>query len=294
MLGPTAVGKTAMSIRLAKAFNTEIVSADSRQIYREIPIGTAAPTGEELLQVKHHFIGSKSITEDYSAGDFEADALFLLDKLFKRNDVVIMTGGSGLYVKAVTHGLDEHPSDLDVRNTLISGFQKHGLKWLQQELLERDPATYRVIDLSNHQRIIRALEVCITSGMPYSGFLTHSAKNRPFNVIEIGLELPREVLNERINRRVDLMMQAGLENEARSFFHQRHLNALQTVGYKELFDSFEGKCTISQAVEDIKTHTRRFAKRQMTWFRKNSNSKWFSPDEFDKIVAFVRARTDLN
>lgn len=292
MLGPTAVGKTAMSIRLAKAFDTEIVSADSRQIYRELPIGTAAPSAEELAQVTHHFIGLKSITDENSAGDFETDALKLLDELFKRHQLVIMTGGSGLYVKAVTHGLDEHPSDLTVRNELISKFRKQGLKWLQQELLERDPVTYRVIDLNNHQRIIRALEVCITSGMPYSGFLTHSAKNRPFKVIEIGLELPREVLNERINRRVDLMMQAGLENEARSVFHQRHLNALQTVGYKELFDAFEGKCTISQAVEDIKTHTRRFAKRQMTWFRKNSNSKWFSPDEFDEIIAFVRAETE--
>lgn len=287
LVGPTAVGKTALSIELAQHFDTEIISADSRQVFREMKIGTAVPEQSELETVPHHFIQHLSIHDDFSAGDFEIAAIDQIEKLFQQHSTLVLTGGSGLYVKAVTHGLDEHPSDLDIRKQLNADFQQKGLAFLQSELKRLDPVTYNHIDLNNHQRIIRALEVCKVSGSPYSGFLTAEEKERNFHVLAVGLELPRKVLNERINQRVDNMVSNGLVEEARNLYPMRKLNALQTVGYKELFAAFDGECTIEEAVESIKTNSRKFAKRQMTWFKKHIDAKWFAPDEKAVIIEWI-------
>lgn len=289
--GPTAVGKTALSIKVAQHFNAEIISADSRQVYREMKIGTAVPDENQLAAVTHHFVCDRSVHEDFSAGDFEIEALELLDRLFEKHPIVVLCGGSGLYVKAVTHGFDEHPSDLNIRRQLIKDFQQNGIGFLQEKLLQLDPETYKRIDLHNHQRIIRALEVCIVSGKPYSSFLTHSEKTRPFRVHAVGLTLPREVLNQRIDQRVDDMVREGLVEEARKLYPLRHLNALQTVGYRELFNAFDGKVTQQEAISSIKTNTRRFAKRQMTWFRKYIDASWFNPHEEDQILEWLETKT---
>lgn len=250
-------------------------------------IGTAVPTSEELNQARHHFVSQRPIDKTYSAGDFELDAIPLLEKLFKKHPAVVMVGGSGLYVKAVTHGLDEHPSDLGIRNELIEQYHNHGVEYLQQELKRLDAATYQRIDINNHQRMIRALEVCLTTGKPYSTFLTHEPKTRNFRHIGIGLELPRPELYERINTRVDQMVANGLVEEAKKLYPLRHLNALQTVGYKELFTAFDGDISIDKAIESIKVNTRRFAKRQLTWFKKNGDARWFSPKDKNSIVDWI-------
>lgn len=276
-----------MAIALAKHFDTEIVSADSRQVYREMQIGTAVPEESELRAVPHHFIQSHSIHDDYSAGLYEADAIALLDRLFEKHPVVVMVGGSGLYIKAVTHGLDEHPSDLAIRENLIEQYNKSGIEHLQKMLEALDPRTHQRIDLHNHQRVIRALEVCKASGKPYSSFLTHHQKARNFNTVAIGLNLPRPMLYERINRRVDLMVQSGLIEEAQRLYPNKNLNALQTVGYKELFSAFDGEISIETAIENIKTNTRRFAKRQITWFNKNIDAQWFEPDDETAIISYI-------
>lgn len=281
------MGKTALSVELAEHFKTEIISADSRQLYREMEIGTAVPTAEELNRAKHHFVSQRPLDETYSAGDFELDAIPLLEKLFEKHPVVVMVGGSGLYVKALTHGLDEHPSDIDIRNELIEHFKKEGVAYLQNKLKKLDPVTYGRIDLNNHQRIIRALEVSLATGKPYSSFLSHEPKLRNFKHIGIGLELPRAELFERINARVDQMVETGLIEEARKLYPLRHLNSLQTVGYKELFSAFDGDITIEEALESIKVNTRRFAKRQMTWFKKNGDARWFAPDDKTSIVKWI-------
>lgn len=253
-------------------------------------IGTAAPTKSELDAVPHHFVGHLSVQDDYSAGVFESEAIDRINGLFEKHQVAVLSGGSGLYVKAVTHGLDEHPSDLEVRNKLIAEYGQKGLEYLQQKLLALDPATYRRIDRQNHQRIIRALEVCIVSGKPYSSFLTRTAKDRNFTTVGVGLSLPRERLVERINQRVDQMVANGLVEEARRLYPIRNLNALQTVGYQELFAAFDGKVTKAEAIEAIKTNTRKFAKRQMTWFKKHIDAEWFSPDQYAEIEAYLQAR----
>lgn len=287
MAGPTAVGKTALSIELAQHFGTEIISADSRQIFREMKIGTAVPEQSELDSVPHHFIQQLSIYDDFSAGDFEIDAIARLEKLFEKHKTVVLTGGSGLYVKAVTHGLDEHPSAPEIRKQLNTDFDQKGIAFLQDKLKRLDPVTYNRIDLNNHQRMIRALEVCIVSGRPYSEFLTAEEKERNFHTVAVGLELPRRILNERINQRVDNMVANGLVEEAQNLYSKRHLNALQTVGYKELFAAFGGECTTKEAIESIKTNTRKFAKRQMTWFKKNLDAKWFDPGEKEAIIQWI-------
>lgn len=276
-----------MSIALAQHFGTEIISADSRQIFREMNIGTAVPDQSELASVPHHFVQELSIHDDFSAGDFEIGAIERIENLFEKHSILVLTGGSGLYVKAVTHGLDEHPSAPEIRKQLNADFQQKGLEFLQGALKRLDPVTYNRIDLNNHQRMIRALEVCMVSGRPYSDFLTDDEKERNFHTIAIGLELPRKILNERINQRVDDMVANGLVEEARILYPKRHLNALQTVGYKELFAAFDGECTIEQAIESIKTNTRKFAKRQMTWFKKHLDAKWFNPGEKEAIIRWV-------
>ena len=274
--GPTGIGKTNLSISIAKKYNTDIISCDSRQFYKEMTIGTAVPSKEELNSAKHYFIQNKSITENYSVGDFERDAIELLEKLFKKHQVLIMVGGSGLYVDAVVKGLDSFPIvPNDVRKQLKSEFEEKGIESLQNELKELDPDYYKQVDIQNTQRVIRALEVCRASGKPFSSFRKNKNPNRNFDTLYIGLTAEREVIYERINQRVDLMIEYGLVEEVEKLKAFRHLNALQTVGYRELFDYFDGKLTLEEAISEIKKNTRRFAKRQGTWFRKNTTIEWF-------------------
>lgn len=273
--GPTAVGKTALAIRWAREYGTEIVSADSRQFYRELDIGVARPTPDELALVRHHFIACKSINEYYSVSLYEQEALSLLEKLFNRCEVVVLVGGSGLYVNALCNGIDELPDPSpQLREELKRSLEEKGIGFLQEKLKELDPVFYRQIDLCNSVRLRRALEVCITTGKPYSSLRTHPRKQRPFRIERYALNRPREELNRRIDLRVDSMMKDGLLEEARRLLPAAGLNALQTVGYRELFDFFNGKITLEQAVTDIKTHTRRYAKRQLTWLRKQEGITW--------------------
>lgn len=276
IVGPTAIGKTALSIQLAQYFNTEIISADSRQFFKEMQIGTAAPTPEELAAAPHHFIHHKSIETDYNVGAFERDAIEQLEKLFKKHDVVVMVGGSGLYVDAVTKGLDDFP-DLDpkIRETLNNTLETEGLLALQTQLKQLDPQSFQSIAIDNPHRVIRALEVSIGTGKPYASFLNQKKNKRPFKTISIGLTADREIVYDRINRRVDIMMENGLLEEAKKLLPKQHLNALNTVGYKELFEYFNGNWTLDFAVSEIKKNSRRFAKRQFTWFKKNENILWF-------------------
>lgn len=290
VIGPTAVGKTTVSIKLAQAFKTEIISADSRQFFKEMQIGVARPSNEELAAVKHHFIGHLSIHDKYSAGKFEQEALEKIHQLHENQQVVIMTGGSGLYVQAVTHGLDNPPASPEIRHQLNLEFEEKGLENLQDKLQKLDPEIYKTIDLHNHQRLIRALEVCLVSKKPYSYFLNHSAKERPFKTILIGLNRPREQLYQRINNRVDEMIKQGLIEEARALYPLKQLNALQTVGYKELFQAFDGHCSESEAIEKIKQNTRNFAKRQLTWFKKYANATTFEPTNWNEIYAFAKSK----
>lgn len=282
--GPTAVGKTAIAIELAKKLQTEIVSADSRQFYREMSIGTAKPSAEELAQAPHHFINSHSISESFSVGDFEKQGLALLDNLFQKHDTAILAGGSGLYIKAICEGFDELPvASHQIREKLNEEFKEKGIVYLQEKLKEADPVYYGQVDLNNPQRIIRALEVTETTGEPFSSYRKAAINTRPFECIKIGLNLSRELLYQRINERVDEMVRQGLVEEGRSLLPYRHLNALNTVGYSELFDYFDGKTDLPTAIELIKQNTRRFAKRQLTWFRKDGDMKWFMADDADLL-----------
>lgn len=276
VVGPTAIGKTARAIEIAKHFGCDIISCDSRQFFKEMRIGTAVPSSEELAAVTHHFIHNKSIFEPYTVGDFEKEALEQLGALHEQNPVAVMVGGSGLYVDAVLKGFDAFPEiDPSVRETLMQAYDKQGIDYLQGELQRLDPDYYAVVDTGNPQRMMRALEVTIGCGKPYSSFLSGKENTRNFTPIVIGLTADRDIMYSRINQRVALMMEEGLLEEARALHPHRLLNALQTVGYRELFDYFEGKTTLDTAVEEIKKNTRRFAKRQMTWFRKNEQVKWF-------------------
>lgn len=276
IVGATAIGKTRLAIALAKLFQTEIISADSRQFYKEMEIGTAVPTPSELAEIPHHFIQHKSIWETYSVGDFERDALNQLDQLFLKHQIVIMVGGSGLYVDAIIKGLDEFPEVNDeIRNELNELYERQGLEPLQEELKYCDPEYYNEVDLQNPQRVIRALEVYRASGQPFSSFRKNNLAVRSFNHLYIGLDAPREIIYDRINERVDKMIEDGLVEEAKQLWPFKELNALQTVGYRELFECFEGKLTMDEAIEEIKKNTRRFAKRQGTWFRKNPTIHWF-------------------
>jgi len=276
VVGPTAIGKTSLAIEIAKYFSTEIISADSRQFYKEMAIGTAVPSLEELAAVKHHFIQNRSIFDEYSVGNFERDAISLLDTLFETQDTVVMVGGSGLYVDAVVKGLDKFPDvPISIIDELKREYESNGIESLQKELLEKDPDYYNKVDLQNQHRVIRALGVCRSQEAPYSSFLNVIKESRNFNTIFIGLTTDREVVYNRINMRVDIMLNEGLENEARELLQHKKLNALQTVGYRELFSYLEGNFTKEFAIEEIKKNTRRFAKRQGTWFRKNEAINWF-------------------
>ncbi len=290
VVGPTAVGKTSLAIELAQKLNTEIVSADSRQFFRETELGTAKPTIEEQTKAKHHFINNLSIEEEYNAGKYEEDALQLLEELFQKKDHVIMVGGSGLYVNAVCFGMDDMPEVPDsFRAQLIKEHEEKGLDVLTTRLKELDPEYYNMVDLNNPQRVIRALEVIEFSGKKYSELrkLNADKPDRPFETIWIGLELPRDLLYERIDYRMDLMIEEGLFKEAESLFDKRHLNALHTVGYSEIFRYMEGQYDYEEAVRLLKRNSRRYAKRQFTWFKRNEKIRWFTPDQFNDILQYV-------
>ncbi|SDL03832.1 tRNA dimethylallyltransferase [Catalinimonas alkaloidigena] len=288
VVGPTAVGKTALSVQLAQHFGCEILSADARQFYREMAIGTAKPTPEEQSGVPHHFVDSLSIQDAYSVGAFEREALATLAHLYQRYPVALMTGGSGLYVRAVTEGLDEvPPAAPQLREQLTDRWQQEGLASLTDELCRRDPDYCLTADLQNPHRVIRALEVCLSTGRPFSSFRRATPQARPFRVHKIGLTLPRETLYARIDRRVELMLEAGLQQEAEALFPYRHLTALQTVGYQEIFGWMEGHYDWDEAVRLLKRNTRRYAKRQLTWFRKDPHVRWYAPQDRDEIVSWL-------
>ncbi|WP_416443054.1 tRNA (adenosine(37)-N6)-dimethylallyltransferase MiaA [Leeuwenhoekiella sp. A16] len=295
VVGPTAIGKTALGIRLANYFNTEVISADSRQFFKEMSIGTAVPSKEELIMAKHHFIQNISIHDKYNVGMFEREAISKLNEFFDQKQAVVMVGGSGLYVDAVIKGLDDFPPvKPDIRANLTEKLNTEGIESLQQLLKDLDPEHYSNIDLNNTQRLIRALEVCLSSGKSYSSFLAKNNTTRNFETIKIGLHAEREIIYDRINKRVDIMMQNGLEAEARSLFELKELNALQTVGYRELFEYFEGKLSQEEAISEIKKNTRRFAKRQLTWFRRDQTINWFdyeTPSE--EIIEMIKEKTSL-
>jgi tRNA dimethylallyltransferase len=288
LCGPTAVGKTRLAIDLARMYAAEIVSADSRQIYKELIIGTAAPTPEEQNAVPHHFVGFKNISENYNAFAFELDVLHFLESYFRNKEIAVMAGGSGLYVNAVCQGIDQLPDpDVFLRQELKDTLKARGLDYLGKRLLELDPDYYKIVDRNNPNRILRALEVCIQTGVPYSTLRTNTRKARDFNIVKIGLEMPRTVLVKRIHQRVDRMMAEGLLEEVKSLIPHRSKNALNTVGYKELFGYLDGKATLEEAVDKIKTNTRRYAKRQMTWFKKDPEINWFQADDPSKIRTFL-------
>jgi len=293
IVGPTAIGKTSLSIALAQAFNTEIISADSRQFFREMNIGTAVPSSEELAAVPHHFIQHISVEDPYSVGDFERDALQKLEQLFQSHKKLIMVGGSGLYVDAVTKGLDEFPDiELEIRRDLNEVYASQGLPALQEKLRHLDPEYFSEVDKENPHRLIRALEVCLGTGKPYSSFRSKKTAQRPFKSLLIGLTAEREVIYDRINRRVDIMMEQGLLQEVQALVARKDLNALNTVGYKEIFQYLEGKYSLEEAVAEIKKNSRRFAKRQLTWFRKNTDIQWFDyKTPVAEIVDFIQDRT---
>jgi len=289
IVGPTAIGKTAVGILLAQHLHTVILSADSRQFYQEMNIGTAKPTVEELAAVPHYFVNSHRLTDIYSAGDFERDALQLLDELFARHDIVLLVGGSGLFVDAVCRGLDDLPQPSPgVRDRLNRLYAHEGLPHLRQLLKERDPVYYQEVDIHNPQRVIRALEVYESTGLPFSLFRKQQRKQRPFQVLKLGLTTDRSNLYQRINTRVDAMMEAGLLDEVRSLLPYRNLSPLQTVGYAELFEYLEDKYTLDEAVDRIKQNTRRYAKRQLTWFRKDPLTVWFAPTDLAAMKTHVR------
>lgn len=291
IVGPTAIGKTHLAIEIAKYYSSEIISCDSRQFFKEMKIGTAVPSDEELNEVEHHFIQNKSIHEKYSVGDFERDGLNFIDNFFIKNNVCVMVGGSGLYEKAITVGFDNFPDvDSKIREQLNNELEEFGIEKLQEELKQVDPNYFNEVDIYNKQRVIRALEIYRGSGSPFSQFRNNNLNKRPFNIIKIGLELPRKEMYDRINQRVDIMINEGLIEEAKSLFRLKELNALQTVGYRELFDFFEEKISLDFAIEEIKKNTRRFAKRQMTWFKKDKTVTWFSPKDEQPIIEFINSK----
>jgi tRNA dimethylallyltransferase len=288
--GPTAVGKTTMAIRLAQELQTEIISADSRQFYREMKIGTAMPDENQLALVPHHFIGNLSIHDYYNVFKFEQEALQRIDSLFVSHDFVVVVGGSGLYIKTLCEGIDEMPDAVpEIRNELNEIFEKEGIEALRLKLKKLDPEGYQKIDIANPKRLIRALEVCLTAGKTFSQTLTNKKLSRPFSIIKIGLKRERQELYNIINQRVDAMMEAGLEREAESLFSFKHLNALNTVGYRELFQFFEGNFSRHEAIEKIKTNTRRYAKKQMTWFSADSEVHWSHPEDVEMILHYIQS-----
>ena len=294
IIGPTGVGKTELSLRIAENFGTEIVSADSRQLYANLKIGTAAPTPEELQRVPHHFIGTLQLTDYYSAAQYEEDALKLLDHLFQTKDVVILTGGSMMYVDAVCKGIDDIPTvDEETRKTLLERYEKEGLEQLCAELKLLDPDYYKIVDLKNHKRVIHALEICYMTGKTYTSFRTQEKKTRPFRMIKIGLTRNREELYARINQRVDIMMEQGLLDEVKQVYPYRQLNSLNTVGYKELFNYLDGEWALPFAIDKIKQNSRIYSRKQMTWFKRDEEIRWFHPNQEEDILTYIKQKIQL-
>lgn len=289
LLGPTGVGKTELSLSLAEQFQTEIVSADSRQLYADLKIGTAAPTPEQLARVPHHLVGTLQLTDYYSAARYESEAMALLQDLFQRHEVVVVTGGSMMYIDALCKGIDDIPTvDAETRTLMLERYGAEGLEALCAELKLLDPEYYRIVDLKNPKRVIHALEICYMTGKTYTSFRTRTQKERPFRILRVGLTRDREELYDRINRRVDAMMEEGLLEEARNVYPFRHLNSLNTVGYKELFKYLDGEWTLDFAVEKIKQNSRIYSRKQMTWFRRDTDIAWFHPDPQAEIIQYIR------
>lgn len=292
LIGPTGVGKTALSLSIAEMLGCDIVSADSRQMYADLKIGTAAPTGKELARVRHHFVGQLALTDYYSAARYEEEAMKCLNNLFQTNDHALLTGGSMMYVDAVCKGIDDIPTvDEETRAFMMERYDKEGLEPLCAELRLLDPEYYRIVDLKNPKRVIHALEICHMTGRTYTSYRTQSCKERPFRIVKIGLRREREELYERINHRVDIMMEEGLLDEVKSVLPYRHLNSLNTVGYKELFMYLDGECSLDFAIEKIKQNSRIYSRKQMTWFKRDTDIHWFHPDDKDEILQFVRLHT---
>ncbi len=286
--GPTAVGKTALCLEIAKHFDIPIINADSRQIYRELRIGTAQPTKEQMQEVKHYFVGTLGLDDYYSASLFEQQVLECLEQQFLTNDYALLSGGSMMYIDAVCDGIDDIPTiDDETRTLMKQRLADEGLEALVEELRRLDPEYYEIVDRQNPRRVVHALEICVMTGKTYTSFRKREKRQRPFQIIKIGLNRPREELYDRINQRVDQMMADGLLEEARSLYPLRHLNALNTVGYKELFDYLEGHWPLEEAVERIKGNTRRYARKQLTWYKKDERMKWFHPQETEQIISYI-------
>lgn len=289
LIGPTGVGKTDLSLSIARFFNSPIISADSRQLYADLPIGTAAPTPQQMEQVKHYFVGTLALTDYYSAAQYEADVMKLTAELFPSHPVLLLTGGSMMYVDAVCKGIDDIPTvDEETRRFVMERYENEGLEPLVAELKLRDPAYYQVVDLKNPKRVMHALEICYLTGNTYTSYRTRSCKQRPFRIIKIGLRREREELYERINSRVDQMVEQGLIDEARRVYQYRQLNSLNTVGYKELFKYFDGEWTLPFAIDKIKQNSRIYSRKQVTWFKRDEDITWFHPDEKDAIMQFIK------
>ena len=288
VVGATGSGKTDLSLRLATHFAAPILSTDSRQVYRGLPIGTAQPTAEQLATAEHHFIASHELTDNFNCGEYEVQALMRLEELFQKHDTVVAVGGSGLYIQALCEGMDDLPqADEELRKTLSERLKNEGIESLLAELQHLDPTYYEQVDRQNPSRVLRAVEVCLQTGQPYSSLRTGEKRERNFRILKVGIDWVREALYDRINRRVDMMIDEGLEAEARAVYHLRHLNSLQTVGYREMFEYFDGTISREEAIELIKRNSRRYAKRQMTWFRRDEEIRWFSPEEFDSMIEFL-------
>ena len=291
LIGPTGVGKTELSLSIAESFHTCIVSADSRQLYADLKIGTAAPTPDQLARVPHHFVGTLQLTDYYSAAQYEAEVMNKLEELFKENDVVVLTGGSMMYVDAICKGIDDIPTvDKETRELMLQRYEEEGLEQLCKELKLLDPEYYSIVDLKNPKRVIHALEICYMTGKTYTSFRTRSTKERPFHIIKVGLTRDREELYDRINRRVDIMMQDGLLEEARHVYAYKHLNSLTTVGYKEMFKYLDGEWTLDFAIEKIKQNSRIYSRKQMTWFKRDTDIRWFHPEQQEEIMQHIEKK----
>ena len=295
LIGPTGIGKTDLSLNIAEHYNTEIISADSRLLYADLKIGTAAPTPEQLARVKHHFVGTLQLTDYYSAAQYEAEVMKKLDELFKRHNVIVLTGGSMMYVDAVCKGIDEIPTvDEETRKTLMQHYENVGLERLCAELKILDPEYYDIVDKKNPKRVIHALEICYMTGQTYTSFRTSQTKERPFNIIKVGLRREREELYARINKRVDIMMEDGLLEEAKSVYQYKDLNSLNTVGYKEMFKYLDGEWELPFAIEKIKQNSRIYSRKQVTWFKRDTDITWFHPDDTDNIMSFIEERLNAD
>lgn len=295
LIGPTGIGKTDLSLNIAEHYNTEIISADSRQLYADLKIGTAAPTPEQLARVKHHFVGTLQLTDYYSAAQYEAEVMKKLDELFKKHSVIVLTGGSMMYIDAVCKGIDDIPTvDEETRKTLMQHYENVGLERLCAELKILDPEYYDIVDKKNPKRVIHALEICYMTGQTYTSFRTSQTKERPFNIIKVGLRREREELYARINKRVDIMMEDGLLEEAKSVYQYKDLNSLNTVGYKEMFKYLDGEWELPFAIEKIKQNSRIYSRKQVTWFKRDTDITWFHPDDTDNIMSFIEERLNAD